>query len=58
MSDTLKRAATEYIEALDWSRELYIQTARNAPSEQDVRQRKAMRLEVAERDLRRALEDT
>lgn len=52
---TIEAAAREYVSALTASREQYIQTARNAPREEDVRARKRARLERAEDRLRAVL---
>lgn len=52
---TIDGAAREYVSALTASREQYVQTARNAPREEDVRARKRARLERAEDRLRAVL---
>jgi hypothetical protein len=49
-------AAREYIAARDHEREMYIQTARNAPKEHVVKAQKAARVRKAEENLRAALE--
>ena len=58
MTTYLYEAVTEYLAALDATRTLYIQTARNAPREAEVRHRKAGRLSTAEDRLRTAVEET
>lgn len=52
----LTDAVREYLRALDSSRSMYVQTARNGPSAGEVKAGKAARLRRAEDHLRETLE--
>lgn len=56
--DPLRQAASNYLAALDDSRQPYVPTARNAPDPGDVRAVRIQRLARAEQQLRDVLEET